>query len=122
MMSVILLWQFNSFYGVVVTLSAVILSTTGVLLGVQINLAHTFDYISVIMLGTGVVVPAGSLRGVREDSLHHLMIVALSPGNAATYYAGAGWTSSGDFASAADWERYLSAAARGLRYPLVVSY
>ncbi|WP_334164617.1 efflux RND transporter permease subunit, partial [Phenylobacterium sp.] len=43
MMFVILLWQFNSFYGVVVTLSAVILSTIGVLLGVQVNLLHTFD-------------------------------------------------------------------------------
>uniref|UniRef100_UPI0013D3B40B efflux RND transporter permease subunit n=3 Tax=Pseudomonadota TaxID=1224 RepID=UPI0013D3B40B len=33
LMGIILLWQFNSFYGVVVTLSAVILSTVGVLLG-----------------------------------------------------------------------------------------
>src|SRR5690606_15680312 len=52
MMGVILLWQFNSYYGVLVTLSAVALSTVGVLLGVVVNLAGTFDYISVIMLGT----------------------------------------------------------------------
>ena len=69
MMGVILLWQFNSFYGVVVTLSAVALSTVGVLLGVQVNLLHTFDYISVIMLGTGVVALAGVVVG------HNIVLV-----------------------------------------------
>ncbi|HEX7887478.1 MAG TPA: efflux RND transporter permease subunit [Phenylobacterium sp.] len=75
MMSVILLWQFNSFYGVLVTLSAVILSTVGVLLGVQVNLAHTFDYVSVIMLGTGVVALFGVVVGhniVLVDTFYHL--------------------------------------------------
>lgn len=69
LMFVILLWQFNSFYGVVVTLSAVILSTIGVLLGVQVNLLHTFDYISVIMLGTGVVALFGVVVG------HNIVLV-----------------------------------------------
>ncbi|MDP1633040.1 MAG: efflux RND transporter permease subunit [Caulobacter sp.] len=69
MMSIILLWQFNSFYGVVVTLSAVVLSTVGVLLGVQINLLHTFDYISVIMLGTGIIALAGVVVG------HNIVLV-----------------------------------------------
>jgi multidrug efflux pump len=69
MMSVILLWQFNSFYGVVVTLSAVVLSTAGVLLGVQVNFANTFDYISVIMLGTGVVALFGVVVG------HNIVLV-----------------------------------------------
>ncbi len=69
MMMIILLWQFNSFYGVVVTLSAVVLSTVGVLLGIQINFAHTFDYISVIMAGTGVVALAGVVVG------HNIVLV-----------------------------------------------
>ena len=69
LMGVILLWQFNSFYGVLVTLSAVALSTIGVLLGVQVNLAHTFDYVSVIMLGTGVVALAGVVVG------HNIVLV-----------------------------------------------
>src|SRR6185503_18504090 len=69
MMGVILLWQFNSFYGVLVTLSAVALSTIGVLLGIQVNLLHTFDYISVIMLGTGVVSLAGVVVG------HNIVLV-----------------------------------------------
>ncbi len=69
MMGVILLWQFNSFYGVVVTLSAVLLSTVGVLLGILLNIAHTFDYISVIMTGTGVVALAGVVVG------HNIVLV-----------------------------------------------
>jgi multidrug efflux pump len=69
MMFVILLWQFNSFYGVVVTLSAVVLSTIGVLLGVQVNLLHMFDYMSVIMLGTGVVALFGVVVG------HNIVLV-----------------------------------------------
>jgi multidrug efflux pump len=69
LMFVILLWQFNSFYGVLVTLSAVVLSTIGVLLGIQVNLLHTFDYVSVIMLGTGVVALAGVVVG------HNIVLV-----------------------------------------------
>ena len=69
MMAIILLWQFNSFYGVLVTLSAVILSTVGVLLGIEINLLHTFDYISVIMVGTGVVALFGVVVG------HNIVLV-----------------------------------------------
>jgi multidrug efflux pump len=75
MMSVILLWQFNSFYGVVVTLFAVVLSTVGVLLGVQINLFGQFDYISIIFLGTGIVALFGVVVGhniVLVDTFYHL--------------------------------------------------
>ncbi|WP_375268963.1 efflux RND transporter permease subunit [Phenylobacterium sp.] len=69
LMGVILLWQFNSFYGVLVTLSAVALSTVGVLLGVQVNFLGTFDYVSVIMLGTGIVALAGVVVG------HNIVLV-----------------------------------------------
>jgi multidrug efflux pump len=69
MMAMILLWQFNSFYGVLVTLSAVILSTVGVLLGVQVNLLHTFDYMSIIMVGTGVIALFGVVVG------HNIVLV-----------------------------------------------
>ncbi|MEO9211730.1 MAG: efflux RND transporter permease subunit, partial [Caulobacteraceae bacterium] len=69
LMGTILLWQFNSFYGVFVTLSAVVLSTVGVLLGAELNIAHTFDYISMIMMGTGVVALAGVVVG------HNIVLV-----------------------------------------------
>ncbi|WP_417498165.1 efflux RND transporter permease subunit [Maricaulis sp.] len=55
MMAVILLWQFNNFWHVVLTLLAVVLSVVGVLLGVML----TFPYISILFLGTGVVTLAG---------------------------------------------------------------
>jgi multidrug efflux pump len=69
LMSLILLWQFNSFYGVLVTLSAVALSTVGVLLGIQINLLHMYDRLSIVMLGTGVVALAGVVVG------HNIVLV-----------------------------------------------
>ena len=55
MMAVILLWQFNNFWHVLLTLQAVILSVVGVLLGVML----TFPYISILFLGTGIVTLAG---------------------------------------------------------------
>ncbi|MFO1014877.1 MAG: efflux RND transporter permease subunit [Caulobacteraceae bacterium] len=69
LMALILLWQFNSFYGIFVTLSAVVLSTVGVLIGVIINLLGAFNYISVIMMGTGIVALAGVVVG------HNIVLV-----------------------------------------------
>lgn len=86
MMAVILLWQFNSFYGIVVTLSAVILSVFGVFLGVVVNVAHTFDYISVIMMGTGIIALAGVVVGhniVLVDTFYQLRRQGYEPDEAA---------------------------------------
>ena len=86
MMGVILLWQFNSFYGVVVTLSAVVLSTVGVALGIQVNAFHTFDYISWIMAGTGVVALMGVVVGhniVLVDTFYQLKRAGHSDADAA---------------------------------------
>lgn len=55
LMGIILLWEFNNFYHVILTLTAVILSTAGVLIGIQVFL----PYISTLMIGTGVVALAG---------------------------------------------------------------
>lgn len=55
MMAVILLWEFNNFWQVFLTLTAVIISTAGVVVGVQLVL----PYISILMLGTGIVALAG---------------------------------------------------------------
>lgn len=54
MMGVILLWQFNSFWHVTLTLSAVVFSVAGVLLGLQF-----YSYISILLCGTGVLALAG---------------------------------------------------------------
>ncbi|MEO0389586.1 MAG: efflux RND transporter permease subunit [Pseudomonadota bacterium] len=55
LMFIILLAQFNSFYNAVLVLLAVILSTTGVLIGMVV-MDQTF---SIIMTGTGIVALAG---------------------------------------------------------------
>lgn len=55
LMFIILLTQFNSFYHSILTLSTVVLSTVGVLLGMMIT-GQTF---SIIMTGTGVLALAG---------------------------------------------------------------
>ncbi len=55
LMFIILLAQFNSFYNAVLVLVAVVLSTTGVLIG-MIVMDQTF---SIIMTGTGIVALAG---------------------------------------------------------------
>ncbi len=54
MMGVILLWQFNNFWHVVLTLSAVVFSVAGVILGLQF-----YPYISILLCGTGVLALAG---------------------------------------------------------------
>lgn len=55
LMFIILLTQFNSFYFSILTLSTVVLSTVGVLLGMMVT-GQTF---SIIMTGTGIVALAG---------------------------------------------------------------
>ena len=54
MMSVILLLQFNSFYHVILTLSAVVLSVFGVLLGLIF-----YPYVSMVLTMTGVIALMG---------------------------------------------------------------
>jgi multidrug efflux pump len=64
----------------------VALSTIGVILGVQVNLLHTFDYISVVMVGTGVVALAGVVVGhniVLVDTFYQLRRAGFAPDDAA---------------------------------------
>ncbi|MEZ5969496.1 MAG: efflux RND transporter permease subunit [Hyphomonas sp.] len=82
MMAVILLWEFNNFWQVLLTLSAVILSTAGVLIGVQLVL----PYMSILMLGTGIVALAGIVVNnniVLIDTFNRLLKDGRSPEYAA---------------------------------------
>ena len=72
-------------------------------------------------LGTGIVVPRAGFTGVAEDSLHWLILGKTARGTPFTYYAGAGWTRSGDFATEEDWQATLSQFVRRLRSPLRVT-
>ncbi len=71
MMFMILIIQYNSFYHVLITLSTVVMSTVGVLLGMLV----TGHYFSVIMTGTGVVALMGVVVShsiVLIDTFHRL--------------------------------------------------
>lgn len=72
LMFIILLTQFNSFYQTFITLSTVIMSVFGVLLGIWVT-GQTF---SIIMTGTGVVALAGIVVNnsiVLIDTYNHLL-------------------------------------------------
>ena len=87
LMFIILLTQFNSFYHSVLTLSAVIMSTMGVLLGMVIT-GQTF---SVIMTGTGIVALAGIVVNnniVLIDTFQGLLARGMEPIEAALRTAG----------------------------------
>lgn len=71
-------------------------------------------------LGTGVVMPASILRGIKEDKTHVLMLGTAKLGSTVAYYAGAGWTRSGDFGSVGEWNKYLSEFALKAQTPLRV--
>ncbi len=73
-------------------------------------------------LGTGLVLPAGVLASTAEDDLNHLALVRVHSGQPVRYYAGAGWTHSGDFTGEADWKSYLGAFAARIGSPLSVSF
>ncbi|PHS27855.1 MAG: transporter [Robiginitomaculum sp.] len=83
MMAVILLLQFNNFWHVFLTLQAVVLSITGVLIGIQLN--APLDYISVLMVGTGVVALAGIVVNnniVLIDTYQHMRALGFAPDEA----------------------------------------
>lgn len=69
-------------------------------------------------LGTGVVFLKSVIVGVNEDKDQHLMIGRAKAGETFTYFAGAGWTRSGDFASAEEWNNHLEHFAQKLQQPL----
>lgn len=72
-------------------------------------------------LGTGVVLAPTMVPGWAEDSSQYMVLGHTEPGLTFTYYAGAGWTRSGDFKSVEDWNTYLDHFASDLRSPLEVT-
>jgi unsaturated rhamnogalacturonyl hydrolase len=72
-------------------------------------------------LGTGVVFPQKSFKAVKEDSTQCLIIGTTESAKTFTYYAGAGWTRSGDFAGVEDWNKYLAIASQCIQAPLKIT-
>jgi len=73
-------------------------------------------------LGTGIVFSDGTFDEFTQDAAQYLVLRRVPFHGSFTYYAGAGWTRSGDFSSEADWVTCLDTAAKRLREPLSLRY
>jgi hypothetical protein len=77
-------------------------------------------------VGTGIVLAPGQVqswkdRRTKAKEQSHLLVIATPANGILTYYAGFGWTKSGQFKTAAEWDSYLADYAKRLASPLVVT-
>lgn len=72
-------------------------------------------------LGTGVILAPQQCTGFVEDEVQYMILGRVAGGKPFTYYAGAGWTRSGDFATREEWNDYLDQFAERLQHPLRVA-
>ena len=68
-----------------------------------------------------MVLGPAACHGTAEDSSQYLILGRARAKAPFTYYAGAGWTRAGDFASQAEWNGYLETFARRLGAPLKIT-
>ncbi|SDX53913.1 DUF4861 domain-containing protein [Hymenobacter psychrophilus] len=76
-------------------------------------------------LGTGIVLAPAAIQGwqdhrTRAKEQSHLLVMTTPANGRLVYYAGFGWTKSGQFATPAAWDDYLRDFAQRLAYPLEV--
>jgi len=71
-------------------------------------------------LGTAVVMGEWQPSVSSEDSVHWFLKSSLKKKSTIIYYAGAGWTLSGDFASEKEWNAYIERFSENIKQPLVV--
>ncbi len=72
-------------------------------------------------LGCAVVADPSVLIANTEDSKNYLVTAKIPDDHVAVYYAGFGWSKSGDFNNVEDWDRYVTHFAAGIRSPLQVT-
>ena len=72
-------------------------------------------------IGEAIILAPGEFQGYGEDALNHLVLAKAVAGQPVRYWAGAGWTKSGDFASEADWKAYVADCARRLQVPIKIA-
>jgi hypothetical protein len=72
-------------------------------------------------LGCGVIVePAQVVEATKGDG-NYLVVAKVAADGSAAWYAGFGWSKSGDFKSVEDWDAFLEQASRRLRAPVQTS-
>jgi len=72
------------------------------------------------VIGTAILLPAAEVTEARADG-HALLIAKAMSGKPFVWYAGAGWSKSGDFADAAAWNVYIESATQRVRTPLKIT-
>jgi unsaturated rhamnogalacturonyl hydrolase len=72
-------------------------------------------------LGTGIVMAKNVFTGVKENDVHVLILGTAELGKPVKYYAGAGWTRTGDFSGSDEWNAYLKNFLRQIESPVTVS-
>ena len=60
-------------------------------------------------MAAAVIVDPAAFAGFAEDADNYLILVRVQPGRPFVYYSGAAWDKGGDFATEADWNRYVDA-------------
>ena len=71
-------------------------------------------------LGQAVIVDPAAVKDQVDDDLNYYVLTKIEAGAPCVSYSGFGWTLSGDFKTAADWDRYVADFAARLRSPLEV--
>lgn len=71
-------------------------------------------------LGSAIIVDPKQWVKSTEDKLNVLVLAGTPEDNTASYWAGFGWTRSGQFADYAAWKNYVDQFARGLESPIEV--
>ena len=72
-------------------------------------------------LAIGVIFPKNIITDYKDNENHLLVIGKTSVSKPITYYAGAGWTRSGDFSKESDWNQYLVNFSSKLKNKLVIT-
>ncbi|HWA85020.1 MAG TPA: DUF4861 family protein, partial [Opitutus sp.] len=73
-------------------------------------------------LGSAIILdPSAHFAGFAETPTDRLILVKVKSGQPVRYYAGGGWSKSGDFPNAAAWHAYLTSSAARLASPVKVA-
>lgn len=72
-------------------------------------------------IGVGAVIDPALISEMTEISDHLLIVSKVQPGKPLTFYAGAGWDKSGDFADVKAWDAYLEKFAKRIQAPIKVT-
>lgn len=72
-------------------------------------------------LGIAVMLPRDQVSEWRENDDHYFLVSHTRPGQAVSYWIGAGWTDSGDYRDVRDWWNYLDQFSSRLSAPIKVT-